>query len=142
MQGKIRDLLIQFVNEQCGGRRRVLAKKTGLSPDVVYRMLATGKMSRESAWRLQEALPLSFRNEFMQLYLRDFIAKKLRCDYAIYWLGQEIREVRDLANDSNLPRMSLRRVVDISMLPAAFPTRTRSAVRGMPGGRRLHLSRG
>lgn len=137
MKKQIRDFLIQYVNEQCGGRRRVLAEKTGLSTDIVYRMLATGKMSRESGWRLQKTLPLSYRNEFLQIYLRDFITRELRCDYAIYWLGQKVKEERDMAYESNLPRISLRRMVDISMLPAAFPTRTRSAVRGMFRGRRL-----
>ncbi len=134
MQEQIRDLLIHFVNEQCGGRRRVLAEKSGLSPDIVYRVLATGKIGKESAWRLQQALPLSYRNEFMQFYLRDFIAKELRCDYAIYWLGRESREGQDLADESSLPRISSRLMVDVSMLPAAFPTRTRSAARGMPRG--------
>jgi len=137
MKEQIRDFLIQFVNEQCGGRRRVLAEKSGLSPDIVYRMLATGKMSKETGWRLQEALPLSYRNEFLQIYLLDFIAKEMRLDYAIYWLGQEAREERDLADESNLPRISMRRMVDISMLPAAFPTRTRNSGRGLPRGRRL-----
>ena len=120
MQEQVRNFLIDFVNEQCGGRRRVLAEKMGLSPDVVYRLLATGKMSKETGWRLQESLPLSYRNEFLQIYLRDFIAKDLRCDYAIYWLGQEVKEERDLADESNLPRISMRRMVDISTIPAAY----------------------
>ena len=133
---QIRDFLIQFVNEQCEGRRTVLAEKSGLSPDIVYRMLATGKMSKETGWRLQEALPLSYRNEFMQIYLCDFIVREMRWDYAIYWLGQEVGQRSNLPEEPILPRISSGRLMNVSSLPAVFPTHTRSAVRGMHEGRR------
>lgn len=111
MSNQIKDFLEEVIRVQYKGRQAVFAEKLGLAPHTVSRMLSSGKINKAMAWRLQEALPQPYRNEFVRIYLSQYIAKDFRNEYSFFWMGSEVDHWDDISDKFNTLRPEQRALV-------------------------------